>query len=280
MKIWNKIRNSDFYQTFKQELGIGPLLFLFLYYLNKFLVNTFPKSPFFDFFSEIENSVFSLFRYFLAIWIAHMSMRVFFPCMYRVFHEKIYHACDKLSEEKQVEYAIKFILVLILSSAIIFGAKGAEKPDTREKVLTSIISQIGIREQSYNSGPMIDKYLKEVKAPLKSPWCAAFVGANLTWQGVSNPHSAWSPDYARTKDIIWKPKGIKNSTPKVCDVVTYYFPSLKRVGHTGFFEKVDKSGYFITIEGNTDDSGGREGDGVYRKKRHSYQIYAITRYIK
>lgn len=278
MKLIDKIRNSDFYRTFKQELGIVPLLFLFLYYLNKYLINTYPNSPFFDFFSEIENSVFNIFRYFMSVWVAHLSMRIFFPCMYDVFHTKVYHACQKLPVEKQVEYAIKFILVLILSSAIIFGAKGADNP--REKTLNSVISQIGIREEGYNSGPMINKYLKTVGAPAKSPWCGAFVGANLTWQGIINPNSAWSPDYARTKDIIWKYKGIKNIEPLACDVVTYYFPSLKRVGHTGFFEKKDKNGYYITIEGNTDGSGGREGDGVYRKKRHAYQIYAITRYIK
>jgi hypothetical protein len=278
MKILDKIRNSDFYKTFKQELGVGPLLFLFLYYLNKYLVNRFPHSPFFDFFSEIENSVFNMFRYFIAVWIAHLSMRVFFPCMYKIFHEKIYHTCELLSEDKQVEYAIKFILVLILSSAIIFGAKGAENP--REKVLSSVVSQLGVRETSYNSGPMINKYLKVVGAPPKSPWCGAFVGANLTWQGIKNPNSAWSPDYAQPKDIIWKPKGFKNTSPLACDVVTYYFPSLKRVGHVGFFEKIDKSGYYITIEGNTNEAGGREGDGVYRKKRHAYQIHAITRYIE
>jgi hypothetical protein len=38
------------------------------------------------------------------------------------------------------------------------------------------------------------------------------------------------------------------------------------VGHTGLVEKV--SGDFaITIEGNTNNGGSRDGDGVYRRRR-------------
>ena len=280
-KIWYKIKNSDFYRTFKEELSVGPLLLLFFYFLNKFLIIKYPRGAFYDYFSEIENIVSSIVKYFLAVWVAHLSMKIFFPCMYKVFHEKVYHACNDLPKDKQVEYAIKFILVLILSAALIFNAKGADNTTkVREKLMISVNSQLNVREESYNAGVMVNKYLKEVNAEPKSPWCAAFVGSNLTWNGVKNPHTAWSPDYAQIKDIIWKNKGFKNQTPLEGDVVSYYFASLKRVAHVGFFEKIDKSGYYITIEGNTDGSGGREGDGVYKKKRHAYQIYAITRYIK
>jgi hypothetical protein len=35
-----------------------------------------------------------------------------------------------------------------------------------------------------------------------------------------------------------------------------------------------------TVEGNTNQAGSREGDGVYRKIRLTRQIYAVTRFIK
>lgn len=42
--------------------------------------------------------------------------------------------------------------------------------------------------------------------------------------------------------------------------------------HTGLVYKYDKD-YIYTIEGNTNDSGSEEGDGVYRKKRRRRDNY-------
>jgi hypothetical protein len=54
--------------------------------------------------------------------------------------------------------------------------------------------------------------------------------------------------------------------PSPASTFGIYFSSLKRVGHTGLIEKV--SGDFaVTIEGNTNDGGSRDGDGVYRRRR-------------
>ena len=36
-------------------------------------------------------------------------------------------------------------------------------------------------------------------------------------------------------------------------------------GHTGFIERID-GGLLTTIEGNTNNSGGREGAGIFRRK--------------
>jgi hypothetical protein len=162
-----------------------------------------------------------------------------------------------------------------------FGVLGSENTEVRTKLMESINTQLNVRETAPNRGPMVDKYLDEVSSNYGNPWCGAFVGANLTWLNVLNPNSAWSPDYAKTPDVIWKAKR-NNSNVKLLpgDVVTFYFSSLGRVGHVGFLEKIDKDGYFITIEGNTNGAGSREGDGVYKKKRDPSKIYAVSRYIK
>lgn len=149
----------------------------------------------------------------------------------------------------------------------------------REKLLDSLNTQLYVREITPNRAPMIDIYLKTVKNQVGVAWCAAFVGANLTWQDVKNPNSAWSPNYAKPEDIIWKPKGKNNKEPLTGDVITFYYTNLGRVGHAGFYEKKDNYGYFITIEGNTNGAGVREGDGVYKKKRIPDKSYAISRYI-
>lgn len=157
----------------------------------------------------------------------------------------------------------------------------------REKLLDTLENQLYVRETSPNRGPMVDLYINTIninkpsseKTPLGSKWCGAFVGANLFWQNITNPKSAWSPDYAQKKDIIWTAKGKNSITPLTGDVVTFYYSNLGRVGHVGFFIEEDKNGFFITIEGNTNGVGSREGDGVYKKKRDPAKTHAITRYI-
>ena len=156
--------------------------------------------------------------------------------------------------------------------------KYSEK-EIRTKLLDSINKQLYVREAGGpNRGKEVDNYLKMVNCAVGNPWCAAFVSANLTWQGVKNPKSAWSPDYALKQDIIWKEKIKIKEDPKGGDVITYYYSNIGRVGHVGFFEKIDKNGYFITIEGNTNDVGSREGTIVSRKKRSKKKIKGYLRY--
>lgn len=147
--------------------------------------------------------------------------------------------------------------------------------------------QCGVREvpEGSNRGVMIDIYNKHVGNPLGSPYCAAFVSYNLDSVGVENPRSGYSPNYAQKKDIVYKAKSVNNKPLKACDVVTYYYSNLGRVGHTGFYLRTDKDGYIITEEANTSGSGAvgvidRDGSGVYKKKRELSKVYAITRYIK
>ena len=175
----------------------------------------------------------------------------------------------------------KIIFICLFFIQLSLNAQVLRTDSIRYRLLESINNQLDVRETKPNRGPMVDKYLEEVHAKLGDPWCGAFVGYNLTLQGVINPNSAWSPDYAKPKDIIWTPKK-PTIKPLGGDVVTYFYPELNRVGHTGFFEKFDIDGYMINNEGNTGSGIGvsREGDGVYKKKRNPAKVNAVTRYIK
>jgi hypothetical protein len=155
----------------------------------------------------------------------------------------------------------------------------AIKLTIRDSLLIKLESQLNVRETSPNRGPMVDIYNRSVGSSVGVYWCGSFVGYNLSYFNIPNPNSAWSPNYAKSKDIIWKPKLKTSLEPLTGDVFTIYYQNLDRVGHTGFFVKKNKDGYFITIEGNTNGTGSREGDGVYKKKRESDKIFAITRYI-
>ncbi len=138
-------------------------------------------------------------------------------------------------------------------------------------------SQIGVGEAGVNRGPDVEKYLQYVKVSRGNPWCAAFVCWVFGQAGILNPRSAWSPDLFAKSRIIWP---VEN-TPAVFrtgDVFGLYFTEKKRIAHAGFIDQ-QQGGWLITVEGNTSMSGGREGDGVYRKRRPIRSIYQVARYL-
>jgi len=76
--------------------------------------------------------------------------------------------------------------------------------------------------------------------------------------------------------VYFKGKFIKE--PQAGDVFTLYYPKLKRIGHTGFFDKQINSKIYRSVEGNTNAAGSREGDGVYIKYRSYNSTYSINRW--
>lgn len=175
----------------------------------------------------------------------------------------------------------KFLIIWFLLFSQ-FAISQTENTDVRKELVASLEAQLGVRETPKNSnrGQAIDLYLRTVGSTPPNPWCVAFVGSNLYWCGIPNPKTAWSPDYAKPQDIIWTYTNSHSKKPLAGDVATFYYDNIGRVGHGGFYIKTDSDGYFITIEGNTNGAGSREGDGIYKKKRSQYQVHAITRYIK
>ncbi|MES3016614.1 MAG: hypothetical protein V4721_02495 [Bacteroidota bacterium] len=188
-----------------------------------------------------------------------------------------------------------------------------------ERIRQIYTSQIGVREKGTNSGPAVEQYLRYVGLPKGNPWCAAFVCWVFGQAGVSNPRSGWSPDLFPDSKTIWnnaesgklkaclshrqgkngvlslspaKCRGAypplagagggfacRPSTPTTGDIFGLYFPEKRRIAHTGFIDQWDGT-WLITVEGNTNISGSREGDGVYRKRRLVNSIYKVARYIK
>lgn len=51
------------------------------------------------------------------------------------------------------------------------------------------------------------------------------------------------------------------------------------VAHVGFIDAWPDGDYVITVEGNTNMAGSREGDGVYRKRRPKQSIYQVSRWV-
>ncbi|WP_406823935.1 peptidoglycan-binding protein [Pedobacter sp. KACC 23697] len=141
-----------------------------------------------------------------------------------------------------------------------------------KKLLRIAGKELGIRELTGNNdGPRVAAYLRYVNVPEGSAWCAAFVSWVFSQGGYPAPRTAWSPALfplsKRTKEI----------RPAV--VFGIYFTHLKRIAHCGLVEW--RTGdWLITIEGNTNRAGSREGDGVYRKRRHLKAVKYFADWMK
>ena len=275
MKTLKRIHNYFKTGNFKEELVSIPVLILAFFALNWILGKLFPQSGFFDFFSQLETIAYKVLAFVVAITMAWLGLRIMFPSVFRYLHDEFYHKFEILPDEERRKWALRIFLVLLICAALVSSGRAG----TREVLTKKLYSELNIREVRSNSSPEIDAFLNSVGIKVPAPWCVAFVSFNLSAFNVPNPRSAWSPDYAKPKDIIWTPKK-PTTAPLAGDVFTLYYSSLHRVGHGGFYIRTDKSGYYLTIEGNTNGIGSRDGDGVYIKKRDPDKIHAITRYIK
>ncbi len=259
---------------FKQETITVILGLIIFYLLNMLLSTLFPNSAFFDFYSEIENILFGGVRLIFIAVFAWILLRVVFPNVFKFIRDEFYDEFPLLDRNMKYILGTAIFLVFLLVSSI------SAKAQVRNELFDNLTSQLDVREVTNNSSVDIDQYLEHVGFHKPVAWCAAFVSWNLSEVGVDNPCSAWSPNYAKKKDVIWKHKNRHNPKLKLGDVCTFYYASLKRVGHVGFYINTTRSGNFITIEGNTNNGGSRTGDGVYLRKRRPSKVYAVSRYIK
>lgn len=146
-----------------------------------------------------------------------------------------------------------------------------------DSALKIAITQIGQEEKPIGSnwGEPVKSYLASVEIDFPASWCMAFVYWCFSeagrQSGISNPLvrtggvlNAWSNALAHHQSI-----------PTTGDIFIMDFGGGH--GHTGIVEKVDAT-YIYTIEGNTNDTGSREGFEVCRRKRLKTTIKGYLRY--
>mgnify|MGYP000213922415 CR=1 FL=1 len=147
-----------------------------------------------------------------------------------------------------------------------------------EKALEIAISQIGQDEKPHGSnwGLPVKNYLQSVGINFPASWCMAFIywcfseaskqlkvtNAAIKTGGVL---AAWNKA-EKTK---------KSSTPSIGSVFIMDFGH--GLGHTGIVKSFDDK-FIYTIEGNTNDTGSREGIEVCNKKRLRTSIKGYINY--
>ena len=149
-------------------------------------------------------------------------------------------------------------------AAFIGSNRLPERNLLKNDVLAIASQEVGVRERTGNNdGERIEEYLHTVGLHRGDPYCAAFVSWLYKKAGYPGPRTGWSPDLFPTKRLV--------KDPKPEDVFGVYIASKRRIAHCGIVERMH-SDFIYTIEANTNNSGGAEGDGVYRRMRHKRSI--------
>ncbi len=157
---------------------------------------------------------------------------------------------------------------------------GPVKPIVVNGKVSAIIDaarkEVGVRETSNNQGAGIAKYWTATDYSSgyndRAPWCAAFVSWCIQQSNIfldadrpksasafkGGGYEAWGRSKSSIVTVTTKPTKIL-----VGDLVIF------SVSHIGIATtNSDINGMFRTIEGNTNASGSREGNGVWEKERN------------
>ena len=156
-----------------------------------------------------------------------------------------------------------------------------------EKMVLLAREEIGVSEvDGTNCGPRVDEYKAAtwLDADKGWPWCAAFIcwlikeAIEEDVKGFQRPRTAGAWDFEN-----WAKKesahGVELRKPtnediKAGDIVIFTFCHIALA-----VKDIDPSGYVITIEGNTNGAGSREGGSVLEKKRHVSKIRSRIRIL-
>jgi len=176
-------------------------------------------------------------------------------------------------------------LIGAVTWAALFGQSAAPNRDRTSSpllqgALAVAASQVGVMEKppGSNRGPEVDGYLRGVGLDPRGgfPWCAAFV--YFCFQRAASQLGRTNP-VVKTGGVLdhWaraRAKGISTITAAKAHMAeTLVRPGHIFIidtgapggaGHTGLVEEV-VAGKLVTIEGNTNDGGSREGVGVFRR---------------
>jgi|TARA_R110002167_G_scaffold149822_2_gene343293 hypothetical protein len=180
---------------------------------------------------------------------------------------------------------MKLILIPIIAfAAFPYIEKPPVEQTDRQKVLSVASTQVGIVEKTGKNDGEVEKYIGSVGLDPKAgyPYCAAFnywVGDEALGKSPY-PRSAWSPDQVKGGVRVTASTHIRGG-----EAFGIYFKSKGRIAHTGLVESFDGKS-FITIEANTNanaavgSAGDRDGQGVYRKRRHWRTVHSVKDWLE
>jgi len=157
------------------------------------------------------------------------------------------------------------------------------------KIIELARKEVGVEEiNGTNCGPRVNEYKAATWLPADRPWpwCAAFVcwlvreamaqtGIKET-AGFRRPETAGAWDFERwslAQDATTQTRKPHRGDIQPGDIIIFTF------SHIGIaITEPDANGIVLTIEGNTDGEGSREGGAVLIKNRHISRLRSRIRF--
>jgi hypothetical protein len=141
---------------------------------------------------------------------------------------------------------------------------------------------LGVREIGGNNrGPAVEAILAAADQKPGQPWCGALSLVVHKAAGIRMPGNparyAWSPTWFHSSKVVWRRGDLIEGVVKVGDQIGLYYPKLGRIGHVGTIFAIEGR-WLVTIEGNSNGMGSREGSGVHKQRRRIDSIYVISRW--
>lgn len=193
-------------------------------------------------------------------------------------------SCER-SDDVEIEYISKIeyvdVPVVITKKDTIF-IHVQKHPKIEEMFIDSLKVHLGLREATgKNDGPAVAAILASCGINIPAPWCACFLHDGLIRLGTPGGpkvhpglSSQWFRDGAR---VTWVRDRDHISTYfEKGWIGGIWFRSKGRIAHVFAIIEDTRDGYVITIEGNTNSAGAREGDGVFIRVRHKNEIYMVA----
>jgi hypothetical protein len=132
-------------------------------------------------------------------------------------------------------------------------------------------AEIGVKELTgKNDGKRIAEYLVYTGIKVPAPYCASYVSWCFGKAGYTQPKTAWSPSMFPASRVA--------KEPKPADVFGIWFSEFKRIAHVGLVAEI-RGEWLVTYEGNSNNNGSRNGDGVYQRLRHKRTISKYADWI-
>lgn len=153
----------------------------------------------------------------------------------------------------------------------------------RESTLDLARYFVGIHEVGgANRGAWVEAFQSAAQIHPGDPWCMAFVNAlaerAAARLGVKSPLEKMAlQGYVASLVETFPSVSAKDALPG--DLIAFWNTGLGRHAHVGIIEERSGSG-FVTIEGNTNAAGGREGIEVARKLRDLFPKDKIIRWTR
>jgi len=151
------------------------------------------------------------------------------------------------------------------------------KAQLQEDVIATLETMVGKKETlGANWSPEIKAILVSVGINYPAYYCAAYVSWGYTQNKICNPNTAWSPSLFPADRCL----NLKTTTPQIADAFGIYHHDLNRIAHAGTVKRWPREGdYFISLEGNTNNNGSRNGDGFYEKRRPKRSVAKVSRWV-